>query len=121
LPRLVGVTVPYERGQDQGQGREAASGPAAGELSGEAAPGAGDGETARLELKPMEVDLVLIVGIGTALFAVAFLILYPMHASLERDGHGRWPWVALSGAVLGLMGLVYCFRRAQRMSKVNAQ
>lgn len=76
---------------------------------------------ARLEMEPMETNDVLIVGIGTALFAVAFVILYPMHASLERAGHGRWPWVALSGALLGLLGLVYCLRRAQRMSKVNAE
>jgi hypothetical protein len=78
-------------------------------------------ETQRLEMEPMETNDVLIVAIGTALFAVAFLILYPMHASLERNGHGRWPWIALSGALLGLVGLVYCLRRAQRMSKVNAQ
>jgi hypothetical protein len=69
----------------------------------------------------METNDVLIVGIGTALFAVAFLILLPMHASLERSGHGRWPWIALSGAVLGLIGLIYCLRRAQRMSKVNGR
>jgi Protein of unknown function (DUF2530) len=85
---------------------------------GSAAEGA---EAARLELEPMEVDLVRIVGIGTVLFAVAFLILIPMRASLEHDGHGRWPWIALSGAVLGLIGLGYVRRRAQRMSKVNAE
>ena len=72
-------------------------------------------------MKPMETNDVLIVGVGTALFAVAFLILLPMRASLERSGHGRWPWIALSGAVLGLLGLVYCLRRAQRMSKANGQ
>ena len=90
----------------------------------EAADGAADTdgvETTRLEMEPMETNDVLIVAIGTALFAVAFLILYPMHTSLERDGHGRWPWIALSGALLGLLGLAYCLRRAQRMSKVNAQ
>jgi hypothetical protein len=80
-----------------------------------------DAEASRLELEPMEVDLVRIVGIGTVLFAVAFLILIPMRASLEHDGHGRWPWIALSGAVLGLIGLGYVRRRAQRMSKVNAE
>ncbi len=99
MASLFGVTAP----QDQ---ETAASDPAPGE---------------RPALEPMETNDVLIVGIGTALFAVAFLILFPMHASLERDGHGRWPWIALSGFVLGLLGLVYCRRRAQRMSKVNAQ
>lgn len=89
------------------------------------APGAAEADAgaaaSRLEMEPMETNDVLIVGIGTALFAVAFVILYPMHASLERAGHGRWPWIALSGALLGVVGLVYCIRRAQRISKVNAQ
>lgn len=84
-------------------------------------PDADGAEAERLELEPMEVDLMMIVGIGTVLFAVAFLILLPLHASLEHAGRGRWPWIALSGAVLGLMGLGYLRRRAQRMSKANAE
>lgn len=63
----------------------------------------------------METNDVLIVGVGTALFALAFAILLPMRASLEREGHGRWPWVALAGALLGLAGSAYCRRRAQRL------
>jgi hypothetical protein len=104
------VTVPHDQEM---------AGPAESGASG--APGGGDDAAARLEMEPMETNDVLIVGIGTALFAVAFVVLYPMHASLERSGHGRWPWVALSGVLLGLVGLFYCLRRAQRMSKVNAQ
>ncbi|MBS2962530.1 DUF2530 domain-containing protein [Actinocrinis puniceicyclus] len=69
----------------------------------------------------METNDVLIVAIGTALFAVAFVVLIALHTSLERSGHGRWPWIALSGVLLGLFGLVYCRRRQQRLPKVNAQ
>lgn len=69
----------------------------------------------------METNDVLIVTVGTALFAVAFIVLLAFRTSLERSGHGRWPWIALSGALLGLVGLVYCVRRQQRMSKVNAE
>jgi hypothetical protein len=75
----------------------------------------------RVEIQPMETNDVLIVAIGTALFAVAFVVLIALRTSLERSGHGRWPWIALSGALLGVVGLVYCVRRQQRMSKVNAQ
>lgn len=82
---------------------------------------AGGGAAGRVEIEPMETNDVLIVAIGTALFAVAFVVLLAMRGSLERSGHGRWPWIALSGALLGLVGLVYCLRRQQRMSKVNAQ
>jgi hypothetical protein len=95
-----------------------ASEPARGE---QPAVESGAKSVAQAELKPMETNDVLIVAIGTALFVVAFVVLYPMHASLARDGHGRWPWIALSGVLLGLLGLFYCLRRAQRMSKVNAQ
>ena len=81
-----------------------------------------DGAAAgRLEIEPMETNDVLIVAIGTALFAVAFVVLLALRTSLERSGHGRWPWIALSGVIGGLLGLVYCVRRQQRMSKVNAQ
>ncbi len=78
-------------------------------------------EPERSAIEPMETNDVLIVAIGTTLFAVAFVILLALRTSLERSGHGRWPWIALSGAVLGLIGLVYCLRRQQRMSKVNAR
>jgi hypothetical protein len=81
----------------------------------------GGAAAGRVEIEPMETNDVLIVAIGTALFAVAFFILLALRTSLERSGHGRWPWIALSGALLGLVGLVYCRRRQQRMSKVNAQ
>jgi hypothetical protein len=81
----------------------------------------GDGAAGRVEIEPMETNDVLIVAIGTALFAVAFVVLLALRTSLERSGHGRWPWIALSGVIGGLLGLVYCVRRQQRMSKVNAQ
>ena len=81
----------------------------------------GSAVTERAELEPMETNDVLIVTVGTALFAVAFIVLLAFRTSLERSGHGRWPWIALSGALLGLVGLVYCVRRQQRMSKVNAE
>ncbi|HEV2344961.1 MAG TPA: hypothetical protein VGS97_12770 [Actinocrinis sp.] len=110
------MTVPRDQ-----RGQEAVPDRSADRSSASRSPGADGTEAARLELEPMEVDLVRIVGIGTILFAMAFLILIPMRASLERDGHGRWPWIALSGALLGLLGLLYVRRRAQRMSKVNAE
>jgi len=78
--------------------------------------GAAEG-AARPELEPMETNDLLIVAVGTALFAIAALVLLPMHASLSHDGHGRWLWIAVSGFLLGLVGLVYCRRRAQRMSQ----
>jgi hypothetical protein len=68
----------------------------------------------------METNDVLIVGVGTALFAVAFAVLLPLRTTLEQHGHSRWPWVALAGALLGLIGLAYCLRRARRLTRHNA-
>ncbi|HEV3174109.1 MAG TPA: DUF2530 domain-containing protein [Actinocrinis sp.] len=75
--------------------------------------GGADGVTPR-EIKPMEVDIFKIVVIGTVLYAIAFVVLLPFRTSLEHAGHGRWPWIALSGVVLGFMGLGITYRRARR-------
>ena len=72
------------------------------------------------ELKPMEVDVSRIVLIGTALYALASVILLPMHTSLTNDGHGRWPWVAVSGTALGLLGFSYCKRRDRAIARDKA-
>ena len=69
----------------------------------------------------MEVDVFKIVLVGTILYAIAFLIMLPFHTSLRNDGHGRWVWIALSGAALGLMGLVITYRRARRLQKHDDQ
>lgn len=65
----------------------------------------------------MEVDVARIVAIGTALWTVAFVILIAFKSSLDRAGHDRWPWVALSGALLGGLGYVYCVRRDRRIAE----
>jgi hypothetical protein len=72
------------------------------------------------ELKPMEVDVSRIMLIGTAIYAVAAVVLLSMHSSLTRDGHGRWPWVAVSGTVLGLLGFYYCKRRDRAIARDRA-
>lgn len=71
----------------------------------------------RRELKPMEVDVSRIVLIGTALYAVAAVVLLAFHTSLTNAGHGRWPWVAVSGTVLGLLGLYYVKRRDRAIAR----
>jgi hypothetical protein len=69
------------------------------------------------ELKPMEVDLSRIVLLGTVLYAIAAVILLPMQDSLTHSGHGRWPWIAVSGVGLGLLGLVYVKRRDRAIAR----
>ncbi|HET9169394.1 MAG TPA: DUF2530 domain-containing protein [Actinospica sp.] len=69
------------------------------------------------ELKPMEVDLGRIVLLGTVLYAIAAAVLLPMQSSLTHDGHGRWPWIAVSGVGLGLLGYFYVKRRDRAIAR----
>ena len=68
----------------------------------------------------MEVDLARIVLIGTALYAVVAVILLPLQSTLNHDGHGRWPWIAVSGVVLGLLGFWFLKRRDRAIAKASA-
>ncbi|HWG27928.1 DUF2530 domain-containing protein [Actinospica sp.] len=72
-------------------------------------------------MEPMEVDLARIVLLGTVLYAVAAVILLPMQSSLTHDGHGRWPWVAVSGVGLGLLGYWYLKRRDRAIARDAAK
>ena len=63
------------------------------------------------DLQPLEIDLARIVAYGTALFALAFVVMLAFHADLTRAGHRNWPWIALAGTVFGLLGWVLTRRR----------
>jgi hypothetical protein len=69
----------------------------------------------------MEVDLSRIVLLGTVLYALAALVMLPIQSSLTHQGHGRWPWVAVSGMALGLVGLYYVKRRDRSIARARAR
>jgi hypothetical protein len=60
-------------------------------------------------LSPLHVDTARIVMAGTALWLVALVVTLVVPA-LHRGGHDWWPWAALSGSLLGLLGLAYVRR-----------
>lgn len=63
----------------------------------------------------LDVDGLTVVSVGTLMFAVAAVILALDYADLKAEGHGWWLGVAVSGFLLGLVGLLYCGnRRRQR-------
>ena len=62
---------------------------------------------AAVVLTPVETETTRIVQVGTAVFAVAFVVLLVLRFSAPdwtRD-HPDWLWIAVAGAVLGLIGL----------------
>ena len=64
----------------------------------------------RPDPEPLEVNDLLVVGVGMAIWAVAFVVLLVADAS--GAGVHRW-WIEMCGAgvVLGAFGLWYCSRR----------
>ena len=62
-------------------------------------------------VKPLDVDGVNAMIVGTALFAIAFVVLLIVHKSLEADNSGWWIWVCATGTVFGLIGTAYTVRR----------
>jgi hypothetical protein len=62
----------------------------------------------------VDADGIRVVTVGTALFAVASVVLGLLHPQLVDSGRGWWLAVSLSGTGLGLLGLLYCRQRVRR-------
>ncbi|WP_327679877.1 DUF2530 domain-containing protein [Kitasatospora sp. NBC_00458] len=69
---------------------------------------------------PLEANDVAIVGGGTVLWFVAFLVMLPFWGTLSDHGHGNWPWICLAGSGLGLIGLWYCRARRDAIARSRA-
>jgi hypothetical protein len=78
------------------------------------------------DVKPLDVDGVGAIAIGTLLWAIAFLVLLLFRDSLVSNDAEWWLWVAATGAGLGLLGLAYTtrrravYRRAQQESAASS-
>jgi hypothetical protein len=66
------------------------------------------------DVEPLDVDGVRTVAVGTALWALAFVLLLPFYGRLEESGRLWWLWTCVAGFGLGLIGLDYCRRRRRR-------
>src|SRR4051794_33003888 len=62
----------------------------------------------------VDADGIRVVTVGTALFAVASVVLGYLYPSLAATGRDWWLAVCLSGAGLGLVGLLYCWNRVRQ-------
>jgi hypothetical protein len=65
---------------------------------------------------PLETDDVRIVAAGTALWALALVVLLALKAA-GTDVHGWWLVMAAEGALLGLVGVRYCQRRRDAIAR----
>ena len=74
------------------------------------------------EAAPLDVDGVGAVVIGTALWAVALVVLVLFRNKLAETDSQWWITVAVAGVVLGLLGLLYTTRRraAYRKSRTDS-
>jgi polyferredoxin len=65
---------------------------------------------------PLETDDVKIVAGGTALWAVALVVLVVLRLA-GTDVHGWWITMCAAGAALGLVGVRYCQRRRDAIAR----
>ena len=68
----------------------------------------------RPDPEPLETNDVAIVAGGTALWALALVVLLVLKAA-GTDVHDWWWQMCLAGALLGLLGVRYCARRRDRL------
>jgi hypothetical protein len=62
----------------------------------------------------VDVDGLRVVTVGTVLFAVAAVLTGLRYDQLAADGHEDWFAICVSGAGLGLVGLLYCWNRVRQ-------
>ncbi len=65
-------------------------------------------------VEPLDLDGVRTMQVGTAIWAVAFVLLLPFYDRLEADGHVWWLWTCVAGFGLGLVGWDHTRRRRKR-------
>ncbi len=58
----------------------------------------------RPDPEPIEVDDSLVIAVGTALWAIAWIVLLVFYGKLEDHGNEWYPWTAAAGLGLGLWG-----------------
>lgn len=67
------------------------------------------------DVEPLDVDGVRTVAVGTALWALAFVLLLPFYGRLADSGRLWWLWTCAAGFGLGVLGWDYCRRRRRTL------
>ena len=69
--------------------------------------------------KPVDVDGVRTVLVGTVMWAVALVVLLLLRSRLEESGRQWWLWTCVAGVGLGLLGYEYTRRRRDAIRRVR--
>jgi Protein of unknown function (DUF2530) len=72
-------------------------------------------------VRPLDVDGVRTVAVGTVLWAVAFGVLAIFRDTLDEQGIGWLLWTCLAGVGLGLLGLEYTRKRRDAIAQAQLQ
>jgi hypothetical protein len=59
----------------------------------------------------MESDDVLLITVGTGLWAAGLVVTLVLHDRLSDHGNGDWVWIMAAGLFLGLIGIRHVRRR----------
>jgi hypothetical protein len=70
---------------------------------------------------PVATDDVRVVTVGTALWAVAFVVALVFRSRLRDGGHLWWLGACAAGFALGLLGIAYTRRRARAIARDAAR
>jgi len=67
-------------------------------------------------VKPLDVDAVRTVQVGTVVWTIALLALLPFTHRLADEDRSWLLWTCLTGVLLGLAGITFTTRRRRRRS-----
>lgn len=70
-------------------------------------------------VRPLDVDGVRTIAVGTVLWAITFVVLALFREDLDAQGVGWWLWTCLAGVGLGLLGLEYTRKRRDAIARAH--
>ena len=70
--------------------------------------------TSQAQIRPVDVDGVAAIAVGTACWVAALIACLIARSALESSGRMWWLWVCVAGVLFGCVGLVFLVARRNR-------
>jgi Protein of unknown function (DUF2530) len=74
-----------------------------------------DDSNASRQVKPLDLDAVRTVQVGTIAWAIALIVLLPFHSRLAAADHTWWLWTCVVGLLLGFAGVAFTTNRRRKI------